>query len=163
MQPCHKQNPTEAAHAASSDANLNARAPSKIVSARNLAVHDDTETKCRDCQVSRERDALILELFGFCEAADKRLANLTHRQQEVMTMVLAGHQSKNIAAELRISQRTVESHRASIMKRTGARSIPELARLAFATCWTAPGSAILQGAESASGVGMNVRACTAAA
>ena len=47
-------------------------------------------------------------------------------------MVLAGHPSKNIAADLNISQRTVENHRASIMKRSGCASLPALARLALA-------------------------------
>jgi two-component system CheB/CheR fusion protein len=45
--------------------------------------------------------------------------------------VLAGHPSKNIATDLGISQRTVENHRASIMKITGSKSLPELARLAL--------------------------------
>ena len=36
------------------------------------------------------------------------LAGLTPRQRQVMTMVLAGHPSKNIAADLGISQRTME-------------------------------------------------------
>ncbi len=58
----------------------------------------------------------------------QRVAALTARQKQVMTMVLAGHPSKNIAADLGISQRTVENHRAEIMHRMGARSIPELAR-----------------------------------
>ncbi len=49
-----------------------------------------------------------------------------------MDMVLAGHPSKNIAADLGISQRTVENHRASIMKRTGSKSLPALARLVLA-------------------------------
>ena len=48
-----------------------------------------------------------------------------------MERVLAGHPSKNIAADLGISQRTVENHRASIMKRTGSKSLPGLARLAL--------------------------------
>ena len=49
-----------------------------------------------------------------------------------MERVLAGQPSKNIAADLGISQRTVENHRASIMKRTGSKSLPALARLALA-------------------------------
>ena len=60
------------------------------------------------------------------------MAGLTARQRDVMTMVLAGHPSKNIAADLGISQRTVENHRASIMRRTGTKSLPALARLAVA-------------------------------
>lgn len=65
-------------------------------------------------------------------AATKRLAGLTPRQHQIMAMVLAGHPSKNIAADLGVSQRTVENHRAAIMKRTGCKSLPELARLALA-------------------------------
>jgi two-component system CheB/CheR fusion protein len=68
--------------------------------------------------------------------AEACVAGLTTRQSDVMTMVLAGHPSKNIAADLGISQRTVENHRASIMRKTGARSLPALARLALAA---APG------------------------
>ena len=65
------------------------------------------------------------------EATD-HLAGLTRRQHQIMAMVLAGHPSKNIAADLGISQRTVENHRASIMKKSGTRSLPALARLALA-------------------------------
>jgi two-component system CheB/CheR fusion protein len=65
------------------------------------------------------------------DAAD-HFACLTRRQRQVMAMVLAGHPSKNIAADLGISQRTVENHRASIMKKAGVRSLPALARLALA-------------------------------
>jgi DNA-binding NarL/FixJ family response regulator len=54
---------------------------------------------------------------------------LTPRQRQVMALVLAGWPSKNIAADLAISQRTVENHRAAIMRRTGATSIPALARI----------------------------------
>ncbi|MCA3264141.1 MAG: response regulator [Telmatospirillum sp.] len=65
-------------------------------------------------------------------AAARQLAGLTPRQREIMEMVLAGHPSKNIAADLHISQRTVENHRASIMRKSGVRSLPALARLALA-------------------------------
>ncbi len=66
------------------------------------------------------------------EAAASQFEGLTLRQKQIMAMVLAGHPSKNIAADLGISQRTVENHRAAIMKRTGAKSLPALARLALA-------------------------------
>ena len=65
------------------------------------------------------------------ESAATHLAGLTPRQRDVMERVLAGQPSKNIAADLGISQRTVENHRASIMKRTGSKSLPALARLAL--------------------------------
>ena len=64
--------------------------------------------------------------------AATRLAGLTARQRQIMDMVLAGHPSKNIAADLGISQRTVESHRAAVMKKTGSKSLPALIRLAVA-------------------------------
>jgi two-component system CheB/CheR fusion protein len=64
--------------------------------------------------------------------AASHVAGLTMRQHQIMDMVLAGHPSKNIAADLGISQRTVENHRAAIMKRTGSKSLPALARLAVA-------------------------------
>ena len=68
------------------------------------------------------------------DAADQ-LAALTGRQRQIMALVLAGHPSKNIAADLGISQRTVENHRASIMHKTGSRSLPALARLVITAAW----------------------------
>ncbi|MCI4678928.1 response regulator [Rhodoblastus acidophilus] len=72
------------------------------------------------------------KLIAWREDAASHLEGLTPRQKQVMEMVLAGHPSKNIAADLGISQRTVENHRAAIMKRTGVKSLPALARLAVA-------------------------------
>ena len=70
--------------------------------------------------------------LGLRGDAARHVAGLTPRQREVMASVLAGHPSKNIAADLGISRRTVENHRASIMRKTGTRSLPALARLALA-------------------------------
>ncbi len=64
--------------------------------------------------------------------AASRIGRLTPRQRRIMDLVLAGHPSKNIAADLGISQRTVEHHRAAIMSRTDSPSLPALARLALA-------------------------------
>jgi two-component system CheB/CheR fusion protein len=76
--------------------------------------------------LSRDSSKLALRQ----ENAASQLANLTSREREIMELVLAGHPSKNIAADLGISQRTVENHRASVMKKTGSKSVPALARLA---------------------------------
>jgi two-component system, chemotaxis family, CheB/CheR fusion protein len=73
------------------------------------------------------------------EAAANHIAALTPRQRQIMDLVLAGHPSKNIAADLGISQRTVETHRASIMKKAGVKSLPALARLALAAAETVAG------------------------
>jgi two-component system CheB/CheR fusion protein len=72
------------------------------------------------------------QLSASREEAAKHLVGLSTRQRQVMDMVLAGDPSKNIAADLGISRRTVENHRAAIMRRTGAKSLPALARLALA-------------------------------
>ncbi len=61
------------------------------------------------------RDAT--KLSAWRENAANRVASLTPRQRQIMELVLAGHPSKNIAADLGISQRTVENHRASIMEK----------------------------------------------
>jgi two-component system CheB/CheR fusion protein len=63
------------------------------------------------------------------QAAGARLAGLTMRQRQVMDEVIAGHANKEIAARLGISQRTVENHRAAVMTRTKASSLPDLIRL----------------------------------
>ncbi len=70
------------------------------------------------------------------ESAAAHLAGLTSRQRQIMELVLAGHPSKNIAADLGISQRTVENHRASIMRKTSSKSLPALARVALAAAWS---------------------------
>ncbi len=72
------------------------------------------------------------KLAAWHEDAVNHIASLTPRQRQIMEMILAGSPNKNIAADLGISQRTVENHRAEIMKRTGSHSLPALARLALA-------------------------------
>jgi len=62
-------------------------------------------------------------------AAAMRIAGLTARERQVMDLVVAGHPNKEIAVRLDISQRTVETHRAAVMEKTGASSIADLVRL----------------------------------
>ena len=58
-----------------------------------------------------------------------RLAELTPRERQVMDLVVAGQSSKSIARILGISQRTVENHRAAIMKRANVTSLSDLIRI----------------------------------
>lgn len=85
---------------------------------------------CVERALEQSRDSS--KLLAWHDEAASHVADLTPRQREIMELVLAGHPSKNIAADLCISQRTVENHRAAIMKKTGSRSLPALARLALA-------------------------------
>lgn len=62
----------------------------------------------------------------------KRLETLTPREREVMRLVVEGHPNKRIAAMLDRSEKTVEIHRAQVMRKMEAESLAELVRLADA-------------------------------
>jgi two-component system CheB/CheR fusion protein len=98
--------------------------------------------------LEQSRDAS--KLSAWQEAAADHIARLTPRERRIMELVLAGHPSKNIAADLGISQRTVENHRASIMKKTGSKSLPALARLALAAAGNSADTPFVQGGSPAS-------------
>ena len=61
-----------------------------------------------------------------------RLATLSVREREVMSLVVEGRPNKVIATRLGLSTRTVEVHRAKVMEKMGARSLAELVRTAIA-------------------------------
>ncbi|MBM3852998.1 MAG: response regulator transcription factor, partial [Verrucomicrobia bacterium] len=53
---------------------------------------------------------------------------LTEREKEIAKLVAAGQMSKEIAAKLNLSVRTVEKHRANIMEKVGVREVASLTR-----------------------------------
>ncbi len=63
---------------------------------------------------------------------EQRYARLTQREREVMALIAIGRANKQIAGELGISQKTVEVHRAHVMKKIEATSVAELVRTALA-------------------------------
>jgi two-component system, chemotaxis family, CheB/CheR fusion protein len=91
--------------------------------------HDDLLASVKRA-LDQTRDTT--KLSACREAAAKRIVSLTERQRKILELVLAGHPSKNIAADLGISQRTVDNHRAAIMSKTGSKSLPALIRTALA-------------------------------
>jgi DNA-binding CsgD family transcriptional regulator len=115
------------------------------------------EALARETALLRQKDQLVIEhevlskLFARREDAAARVANLTPRQRQILELVLAGHPSKNIAADIGISQRTVENHRAAIMKKTGTKSLPALARLGLAAAWNEPDEPFVQAVSQIGG------------
>ncbi len=57
------------------------------------------------------------------------IENLTEREREVMCLVVDGLTNKAVAAELGISEKTVEAHRARVMEKTAASSLSELVKI----------------------------------
>ena len=63
--------------------------------------------------------------------AEARLAALTPRERSILDAIAAGLGNKAIARQLDLSPRTVEVHRANIMRRAGAGNVAELLRWQF--------------------------------
>jgi RNA polymerase sigma factor (sigma-70 family) len=59
-----------------------------------------------------------------------RFNGLSVREQQVMKLVCQGLMNKQTAAEIGISEITVKVHRHNVMKKIGAKSLPELVRMA---------------------------------
>jgi FixJ family two-component response regulator len=60
----------------------------------------------------------------------QRFDSLTSREQEVLTLVVAGRMNKQIAGDLELSENTVKVHRSQITRKMRARSLVDLVRIA---------------------------------
>jgi FixJ family two-component response regulator len=63
------------------------------------------------------------------EDIQERCRSLTPREQEVLELVTQGKANKVMAADLGVSQRTIEIHRARVMEKMGAASLAQLVRM----------------------------------
>lgn len=87
--------------------------------------------------VRRTIDAALAERLAWQAARDRqraaeaRLAALTPRERDILDGIAAGLGNKAIARRLDLSPRTVEVHRANIMRRAGTGTVAELLHLRF--------------------------------
>lgn len=79
-----------------------------------------------------KQDAHVRSRRARTLAIQEHFATLTPREQEVMRLVVAGKANKAIAAELGVSTKTVEGHRAHVMEKMGADSLAALVRMGVA-------------------------------
>jgi two-component system response regulator FixJ len=79
-----------------------------------------------------EKDARNRRRLSDTDRISVRLESLTAREREVLRLVSTGKLNKVIAADLGVSRRTVEAHRAHLMEKLGVQSVAQLMRIAMA-------------------------------
>ena len=77
-----------------------------------------------------ERDRSRRSAEGEAAGLRERFTTLSPRERQVMMMVAAGKLNKQVAGDLGISEVTVKIHRGSAMRKMGARTLPDLVRMA---------------------------------
>jgi DNA-binding NarL/FixJ family response regulator len=75
--------------------------------------------------------AKFLRRTDFQESKTQGQAKLTLREKEILVLIAAGDSSKEIAKKLFLSVSTVETHRANVMTKVGARNVAQLIQYGF--------------------------------
>jgi len=84
---------------------------------------DAVQTALDSNRSRRKKEQMVAEL-------QSRIESLTSREREVMTLVTMGRMNKQVAAEIGLSEITVKVYRHNVMKKMGAKSLPELVPMA---------------------------------
>ena len=63
-------------------------------------------------------------------ALEQRYDSLTSREREVLALVVSGKSNKQAAADLGTTEKTIKAHRARVMEKMAAASLPDLVRMA---------------------------------
>jgi FixJ family two-component response regulator len=77
-----------------------------------------------------ERDRQRRAIDSDVSQLQQRFATLSPREQQVMLLVTSGKMNKQVAGDLGISEITVKIHRGAAMRKMGARTLPDLVRMA---------------------------------
>ena len=91
-------------------------------------VNEESLLRAIDTALSRDRESR----HNRAELAklEERYVSLTPREREVLPLVVSGLLNKQAAAELGISEVTLQIHRSKVMQKMKARSIADLVRMA---------------------------------
>jgi len=85
-------------------------------------------------QGARHLDAGLMEAMVFLPQQDSSHPPLTLREQEILHMLAAGMNNRSVASKLRLSEKTVSTHRVRLSKKLGAQSLADLMRHANRRC-----------------------------
>jgi DNA-binding NarL/FixJ family response regulator len=100
-------------------------------------VFEELVTAVRDIRAGKKKyssaiQAQVMEDYATIRENEIALDLLSRRELEVLKLIASGMMNKDIAVELKISIRTVESHRAKIMDKLDLRNVADLVRFAVA-------------------------------
>lgn len=105
-----------------------------VVTLKNGAVEFLEKPFNDDVLLEQIRKALALDTLrrsqrGAREVVHERMGRLTPREREILDLVVEGLSSKEIAGRLTVSFKTVEAHRAKVMRKMEAESVAQLVRI----------------------------------
>jgi FixJ family two-component response regulator len=90
----------------------------------------EPDTLIRAIKIAVERSRALLEEKSALQNIRDRHRALSHREREVMALVVRGQLNKQIGATLGISEITVKAHRGRMMRKMKVRSVADLVNIA---------------------------------